>query len=100
MCVSQNLGRTVRFDGCWRRRRRRSCGTGVDHLQVPGFLLAWIFSKHPLSDRNLAGPLVGTAGRRQNHEKMLETSGQHLDTAGCLSVLAEEDKKPWTAWFC
>lgn len=61
----EELEHTVGFDWCWRRWRwgwRR--GTGVDHLQVPGLLLAWILSKHPLSDRNLTGPPVGTAGDR------------------------------------
>lgn len=80
----EELVHTARFD--WRQRRRWGWrrGTGVDDLQVPGFLLAWIFSKHPLSDRNLAGPLVGTAGGRQKHERgggeQLEAS-DHLNAA-------------------
>lgn len=61
--------RTVRFDGRWRRRwwRRRGwgCGAGVGHLQVPGLLLTGIFTKHPLSDGDLTGPPVSTAGDRQ-----------------------------------
>lgn len=69
--------RTVWFDGRWRRRwwRRRGwgCGAGVGHLQVPGLLLTGIFTKHPLSDGDLTGPPVSTAGDRQGA----------VSTAGC-----------------
>lgn len=52
---------TVRFDWC---RWWRWCDTGVGHLQVPGRLHTGVFTKHPLSDRDLTGPLVPAAGDR------------------------------------